>query len=228
MAMTSRKRRLKRPRRSVGWWVRAGFCLSIGIWASGCSLGGLTGLGEKRTYVVNQYVLEYPSPVVEGLVPSKDLIRVERFSTAQAFNTTAMLYQEGPYTLNADPYNRWRVNPGELVSDYLIRDLRQANLFRAVTSYHEITETRYVLRGTVEKFLEVDEKGGSKAVLGINVTLLDMTKKEISQQVVFQKNYRSEEPLVEKTAPGFAQAMSRAMGNVSRQLILNLQEAIKQ
>lgn len=225
MATTSVNRWLRTPGWTMGRWVRAGFFLGIVIWASGCSLGNL---GEKRTSVFRQYLFEYPSPVVEGLIPSKDLIKVERFSVAQAFNTTAMLYQDTPYTLNADPYNRWRVNPGEMVPDYLIRDLRQVNLFRAVYSYHDITETRYVLRGQVEDFLEVDEKGGSKAVLGINITLLDMTKKVIPQQVLFQKTYRSEDLLREKTAPGFAQAMSRAMGNVSRQLVLELREAIKE
>jgi hypothetical protein len=94
---------------------------------------------------------------------------------AQAFNTTAMLYQDSPYTLNSDPYNRWRVTPGEMVPDYLIRDLRKMNLFRAVYSYHDFANTRYVLQGQVEDFLEMDERGFEG--LGMNVTLLDLTKK---------------------------------------------------
>ncbi len=144
------------------------FLLGIAIWTSGCSLG------EKRTQGVRQYILEYPPPTAEGLVQTKDLIKVERFSVAQAFNTTAMLYRDIPFTLNSDPYNRWKVNPGEMVSDYLIRDLRRMNLFRAVYSYHDLVETRYVLQGHVEDFLEMDEIRSAKAVLGMNVTLLDL------------------------------------------------------
>ena len=176
--------------------------------------------------MVRQYILEYPSPTVEGLVQTKDLIKVERFSVTQAFNTTAMLYQDSPYTLNSDPYNRWRVNPGEMVPDYLIRDLRKINLFRAVYSYHDFANTRYVLQGQVEDFLEVAERGSAKAVLGMNVTLLDLAK-EAPRKVLFQKSYRSEDPLHEKTAPGFAQAMSRAMEKISRQLMVDLREAIR-
>ena len=187
---------------------------------SGCSLG------EKRTQVVRQYILEYSSPSVEGLAQTKDLIKVERFSVTQAFNTTAMLYQDSPYTLNSDPYNRWRVTPGEMVPDYLIRDLRKMNFFRAVYSYRDFANTRYVLQGQVEDFLEVAERGSAKAVLGMNVTLLDLAK-EAPRKVLFQKSYRSEDPLHEKTAPGFAQAMSRAMEKISRQLMVDLREAIR-
>jgi ABC-type uncharacterized transport system auxiliary subunit len=190
------------------------------VWMSGCSLG------EKRTQVVRQYILEYSSPTVEGLAQTKELIKVERFSVTQAFNTTAMLYQDSPYTLNSDPYNRWRVTPGEMVPDYLIRDLRKMNFFRAVYSYHDFANTRYVLQGQVEDFLEVAERGSAKAVLGMNVTLLDLAK-EAPRKVLFQKSYRSEDPLHEKTAPGFAQAMSRAMEKISRQLMVDLREAIR-
>ena len=214
----------------IGWWrtpgwhlasrASLGFLLGIMVWMSGCSLG------EKRTQVVRQYILEYPSPTVESLVQTKDLIKVERFSVTQAFNTTAMLYQDSPYTLNSDPYNRWRVTPGEMVPDYLIRDLRKMNFFRAVYSYHDFANTRYVLQGQVEDFLEVAERGSAKAVLGMNVTLLDLAK-EAPRKVLFQKSYRSEDPLHEKTAPGFAQAMSRAMEKISRQLMVDLREAIR-
>ena len=214
----------------IGWWrtpgwhlasrASLGFLLGIMVWMSGCSLG------EKRTQVVRQYILEYPSPTVEGLAQTKELIKVERFSVTQAFNTTAMLYQDSPYTLNSDPYNRWRVTPGEMVPDYLIRDLRKMNFFRAVYSYHDFANTRYVLQGQVEDFLEVAERGSAKAVLGMNVTLLDLAK-EAPRKVLFQKSYRSEDPLHEKTAPGFAQAMSRAMEKISRQLMVDLREAIR-
>jgi len=214
----------------IGWWrtpgwhlasrASLGFLLGIMVWMSGCSLG------EKRTQVVRQYILEYSSPTVEGLAQTKELIKVERFSVTQAFNTTAMLYQDSPYALNSDPYNRWRVTPGEMVPDYLIRDLRKMNFFRAVYSYHDFANTRYVLQGQVEDFLEVAERGSAKAVLGMNVTLLDLAK-EAPRKVLFQKSYRSEDPLHEKTAPGFAQAMSRAMEKISRQLMVDLREAIR-
>ena len=61
------------------------FVLYLAILISGCSLGG------KPAYLIKQYIFEYPPPVVEGVVQTNELIKVERFSTAQDFNTLSMV-----------------------------------------------------------------------------------------------------------------------------------------
>lgn len=45
--------------------------------------------------------------------------------------------------------------------------------------------------------------------------------------MLFQKNYRAEEPLTEKTPDGLAQAMSRAMERLSAQIITEVYQAAK-
>ena len=197
------------------------FILLLVILVSGCSLGG------KPVYPIKQYIFEYPSPVLEGFVQTNELIKVERFSVAQDFNTLSMVYREGAFQRGTDPYNRWRVNPGDMVTDSLMRDLRKAGLFRAVFSYNDSEDTRYLLEGRVDEFLELGEKDGRKAALGLYVTLLDLTKKVTIERVVFQRDYRYIEPLATHTPEGLAQGMSKAMENVSKQLIKDLYNAIK-
>jgi len=184
-------------------------------------------LGARPSYVVNQYTLEYPSPILKELISTNELVRVEPFSVVQTFNTSAMIYREGPNLRNVDPYNRWRTKPGELVTEYLARDLRNSGLFRAVISFDDSEETRYLLEGQVDEFLEVDEKDGRKAVLSLNVTFLDLKKRETAEKVIFQRDYKAVEPYTEKTPAALAQGMSRAMGKISRQIILDLQNAVK-
>lgn len=214
----STKEERRRWKGAICIWAKLGlFLLIIGL-SYGCSLGG-------RTYIVKQYLLEYPSPGVEGLVPTNELIKVEHFFVAQAFNTPSMIYQEGPFNYQPDPYNRWMVSPGDLVSDYLVRDLRKAGLFRAVYSSPEIGIPRYVLDGTVEEFALTDQ-GGPKALLALSVMLLDLTKKEMPQKVIFQRQYQYTEPLTEKASAGFARAMSKAMEAFSRQLITDLSQTV--
>jgi ABC-type uncharacterized transport system auxiliary subunit len=188
---------------------------------SGCSLGG------KPAYLIKQYIFEYPPPVVEGVVQEKELIKVERFSAAQDFNTLSMVYRDGPFQRGVDPYHRWRVNPGDMVTDYLMRDLRKARLFQAVFSYNDGKDTRYLLEGRVDEFLELGEKDGRKAALSLNVTFLDLTKKETIEKVVFQRDYRYIEPIETPTPEGLAQGMSKAMEKFSKQLIKDLYNAIK-
>ena len=184
-------------------------------------------LGAKPSYKVNQYTLEYPSPFLKEFTSVNELIKVEQFSVAQTFNTSAMIYKEGPNLRNVDPYNRWRTKPGEMAAEYLVRDLRNCGLFRAVISYNGSEETRYLLEGQVDEFLEANEKDGRKAVLGLNVTLLDLTKRNTAEKVIFQRDYKAVEPCIEKTPAALAQGMSKAMEKISGQIVLDLQDAVK-
>ena len=202
-------------------WPYLVFPFLLMVLISGCSLGG------KPSYLVNQYALEYPSPILKELTSVNELVRVEQFNVAQTFNTSAMIYKEGPNLRNVDPYNRWRTKPGEMATEYLVRDLRNSGLFRAVISYNDSEETRYLLEGQVDEFLEVSEKDGRKAVLSLHVTFLDLKKRETAEKVIFQRDYKVVEPYTEKTPAALAQGMSRAMEKISRQIILDLQNAVK-
>jgi cholesterol transport system auxiliary component len=189
-------------------------------------MGGCS-FGAKPSYKVNQYTLEYPSPVMKELASVNELIKVEQFSVSQTFNTSAMVYKEGANLRNVDPYNRWRTKPGEMIVEYLVRDLRNCGLFRAVISYDDSMETRYLLEGQVDEFLEASEKDGRRAVLGLNVTLFDLTKRSTAERVLFQRDYQAVEPCSERTPAALAQGMSRAMEKISRQIILDLRDAVQ-
>ena len=204
-----------------GLWLNLAMPFLLAVLISGCSLGA------KPSYLVNQYTLEYPSPILKDLASFSELVRVEQFCVAQTFNTSAMIYKEGPNLRNVDPYNRWRTKPGEMAAEYLVRDLRNCGLFRAVVFYNDSEETRYLLEGQVDEFLEVSEKDGRKAVLSLNVTFLDLKKRDTAEKVIFQREYKVVEPYTEKTPAALAQGMSRAMEKISRQIILDLQDAVK-
>ena len=99
--------------------------------------------------------------------------------------------------------------------------------FQAVVPYDHSGGTRYLLEGQVDEFLEVSEKDGRKAVLSLHVTFLDLKQRDTAEKVIFQRDYNVAEPYSEKTPAALAQGMSRAMGIISRQIILDLQDAVK-
>jgi ABC-type uncharacterized transport system auxiliary subunit len=180
----------------------------------------------KSTYVVRQYLLDYSPPAPAGLSRSGEVIRVEMFSTAQAYGSTAMFYRPSAFELNSYSRERWRVTPGEMVTDFLLRDLRHSGAFKAVLSYDDPEEGRFTLTGTVVEFLEVDGAGGPVAHLSVDVTLLDTTQREITKRVVFQKTYTVEEALKDKSARSLAESMSRAMKKFSGELIADVHRGI--
>jgi ABC-type uncharacterized transport system auxiliary subunit len=191
------------------------------------TLLSLWGCGSaKSTYIVRQYLPDYTSPVPAGLPKTDAVLRVEMFSTAQAYASTAMFFRPSPFELSPYSRERWRVTPGEMVTDFLLRDLRNSGTFKAILSYEDSGEERFTLAGTVVEFLELDGSGGPVAHLCVDVTLLDMTQREITNRVVFQKTFTVDEPMREKAAPLLAESMSRAMKKFSGELMVDIHRGI--
>ena len=201
------------------------------LFLSGCLvfcpilLAGCLNLQRPARYV-EQYTLEYSPPEISGLAFIEAYLTLDRFQEARAFNTSAMIYRPEPFKLDAYQYHRWRVHPADLVGDHLLRDLRKSALFRAVFSHLDPQEGRFILEGGVEEFLEIEEQSQRRAVLALNVTLLDSSAKNLPDRVLFQKQYRFQEPLEEKTPRGLAKGLSRAMRKCSEALIRDVHEAI--
>jgi ABC-type uncharacterized transport system auxiliary subunit len=181
----------------------------------------------KTPYVVDQFTFDYPSPVLPDLTSTPELIRIERFSVAQSFNSTAMIYKPQMYRLDAYPYSRWRANPGDMVSDFLIRDIRKSLLFKGVFSYFSDEPVKYVLEGTLEELYESDEGPEGRAVLSVNITFLDRTEREVSKKILFQKAYQFASPVKEKTPDGFTAGVSANMSRLAEALIKDLDNTLK-
>jgi ABC-type uncharacterized transport system auxiliary subunit len=211
--------------RSRHWWNDTLARLSLTSLAAVFLVLFLSGCG-KPPMLVHQYLLEYPAPSLTGGPLPADL-KVERFAVAQAYNTTSMIYQPQAFKSQAYKYHRWRVNPGDLVTDYLVRDLRAAGRFKAVFTYESGEKTRFVLEGGVEDFQELDNPDGWQAVLALVVTLIDTSQEGVPQKVVFQKSYRVTEPMVVQTPQGLAESMSRAMAQASALISSDVYDAAK-
>ncbi len=195
--------------------IGGGF-LSLALVFSGCG---------KPPVMVHKHLLEYSSPDLPRLAPVPEGLKVELFSVAQAFNSTNMVYRPTSYQSETYHYHRWRVNPGQMVTDFLLRDLRNSRLFQAIFAYDRTVKTRFQLEGAVEEFQEVNAGDAWTAVLAVNITLLDTTQEEITKRVLFQKNYRAEEPILDRTPRGLAAAMSRALQKLSATIITDVHQA---
>lgn len=177
--------------------------------------------------LVRQYVLEYAPPPAASSGGVAEMLKMERFTAARLLTGPAMLYRQGSFRLDAYHEHRWRVAPAEMVADFLRRDLRRAGIFQAVLAPRDAEEARFLLEGGVDEFLEVDEPAGRKALLVATITLLDLSRREVSERVVFQRMYRGEALCKTEGAPGFAEAMSSAMSQFSKQAIADIGEALK-
>jgi ABC-type uncharacterized transport system auxiliary subunit len=95
-----------------------------------------------------------------------------------------------------------------------------------VFSYRDYEDARFVLEGGLEEFLEVDEGKGRSAVLTLSVNLIDLSRTGTPSRLVFQKKYRSVEPIADADPAGLARAMSNGMAKVSAQVIKDVYDAV--
>lgn len=188
-------------------------------------LSGCIGGGDP-TPMTEQYVIEYSPPAYDNLSRVDESIKVSRFSMSRHLNCYSMFYKPAPFKREAYNYHRWRVNPGDMVTDCLLRDLRASGLFRAVFSCHNYENARFLLEGCVEEFIGLYEQGPGKVLLKLNITLLDMNAENVTSRVIFQKNYQISETLESRTPEGLTRGMSRAMYSLLEQITRDIHESV--
>ncbi|MDQ1277498.1 MAG: cholesterol transport system auxiliary component [Thermodesulfobacteriota bacterium] len=190
------------------------------------AMAGCLG-GSRSAAVVQYYHLEYGAPGFANLAPCPQAIRVERLTANRAFDSRAMIYRSEPFVFADYPSGRWWVTPADMLTDSLIRDIQAAGLFSSVFTFRDSEETRFVLEGNVEEFMEISAKGESLASLVIRVVCVDRVKQETAGVAVLQKTYSLREPLRDRTPEALARAMSVAMEKLSKQMITDVYQILQ-
>ncbi len=209
---------IKRSRRILWNILLLFFCFAV--------ISGCVSTGKPQAPVEN-YLIDYPAPIFEKQNKIDDTIRVSRFTIATAYNNNNMIFRRDNYALDYFNYNRWAVNPADMIGDNLLRDLQESGFFRAAFSRYAMDEGRYVLQGGIDEFfLRIDAKGKS-AIIRLEITLKDTKQHETGKRILFQKKYYREEALVDQSPRGYCQAMSQSVQKLSPQIINDVYQAIK-
>ncbi len=189
-------------------------------------LGSCAGL-EKPRAKIEFYTLEYKPVPITDLEPLPIVIRLVRFSVAPAYNSVLMIYRDGSFKRKAYFYHKWRANPGDLVTYFLSRDMKQSGLFKAVLPYDSAFPSSYVVEGSVDQLFERHTTENWEAVLTISITLMAENEPDISKRVIFQKTYGKKEPCKQKNPVALAEAMSQAMADISEKITRDVYSHLK-
>ncbi len=195
------------------------FLLSVLV--SGC---GIFSGGSPQE---EKYTLQYSSPTFEGLPRLGAMLKVDRFVIAERFRTKDMASSPTAFTREVYSSAGWDASPKVMVTDLLLRDFRNSGLYHAVFSHRDDGEARFILQGSVDEFLEVDDPDGPKAVMTLTVTLLYSAQKEPGRRVLFQKSYRALDPMESKTSQSLARGMSAILEQLSKQIQMDVYNAVK-
>jgi len=181
----------------------------------------------KPPFVMDQYTLDYSAPAASVSQAAQETIRVERCAVAPAFNSTAMVVKKGQYRFDTYNYSRWRVNPADMVTGFVLRDITRAGIFKATYSYYDSDLSRYILEGYIDEFCESAGDSPGKALLSVRFTLIDTSQKNPVEQVVFQKQYVHSAVMNDRSPEGLAAALSEAMKDLSGKLVSDINVSLR-
>ena len=197
------------------------------IFVIGFLLSGCMG-GTQTVRQIERYTLEYPIPRFENLAVIDSVLRVERFSAVSEFCSNTMVYRPKQYVRDIYNYQRWNIQPADLVTEFILRDIHNAGVFESVLSYEEGGDARFVLEGRVEEFMEIDEGVKSQASLVVYVKVSDLSGKPGKKTIILEKTYKVLEPFSKDRQPHeLARAMSAAVEKLSRELLPDIHKAAK-
>ncbi len=178
---------------------------------------------------IEYYSLEYNSPDFPGKERLPYFIKVEPFKVSPVYNTTHIIYQESAYKRDSYTYHRWAVNPADIVTYMFGRDLKNSGLFKGVMLPGERSrEYTFRLGGMVDEFYELDGDKDWSGVLSLSISLIPEGKAKKAGMDVFQRSYSVSEKCEKKNPASLAQALSRAMEKISRQITGDLHTFIRQ
>ena len=199
--------------------ITIGLCLVL--------LGLMCGCGgkQKQRQRIKFYNLHYALHASVTQSPLPFIISVEKFKVAPPFNSTRIIYSKNDFTQNRYYYHQWIMNPDEMITHLMARDLRESNIARAIMISDNLLAT-HQLNGIVEQFYEQDRKDQWNAVLSITITLIKKNESDVARRICFQKNYKAMSPCEEKNPKGLANAMSTAMSNISEMIIADMYDAL--
>lgn len=196
-------------------------CLVAACWCTACLFP------RQPANTISHYTLEYDSPPAAGVQPLALTLSVQPFTVAPVYNTRRIVYRDASFKREEYVYHAWRAGPGELVADFLRRDLQQAGLFQAVLPYGSSAGSRYLLEGSVDQFLESETHDLWEAALSLTITLLDGAAGDSSKKILFQKTYSSRTACEHKKPQSFVAAMSRGMAGLSAAISRDVYDALK-
>lgn len=175
---------------------------------------------------IRYYSLEYDPPTAQTRRPLSAVLRVERFQVSPYYDTNKMVYRDAAFLRDAYLFHKWWARPGDIVSHFLARDFEESNRFKGVFALDRSMPATHVLEGTVEEFCEYDKIDSAYARLKVSLTLMAADEPDVSRRIYMQRQYRSEQPMADRTPLALAEAMSRAMADISRRIITDVHQRI--
>lgn len=175
-------------------------------------LGGCAKLPTTRYYAIDTRL---PSSPATRSLPLD--VAVARFRASQMLAQDRVVYREG-HQVNYYNYDRWSVPPPDMLTDVLIRALKDSGMFRSVASLQGGPRVDYLLRGYLEQLEEVDAPDGVTARVALRLEAVDMK----TNAVVWTGRGSASRPVAERSVTGVVRELNEGVEESLQQVIRSM------
>jgi len=177
----------------------------------------LTGCGKVKapTYYTFNLPPAPDPPVPPGARPS---VAVREFPSPAYLRQARLFYRASAEEVGFYNYERWAVDPRELVTNAIVDRLRASGRFAEVKIYDGRSDVDFILTRRLEKLEEVDYEGGVKAEVSLSAQMTDLR----SDKTVWANNASEAAAVEKRTVPAIVAEMSHAMDGAIGKLLASL------
>ena len=188
--------------------VRRGIAVvCLALLSSSCLTIGVRYVSSGVQAVVHDIDYPAPAPVAadNGLI-----LRIRDFSCSAEYDVSNMVFVDEDGLVTKMSHNRWAANPATLLGDLLCRDLVTEEQFLGIYRRTPIYGDDLVLEGHLREFGARETDGSWRAVLEIEVILLESARGTI----IFQEPYVFSAPI---DSTGDFRSLADGMSGLVRQ-----------
>jgi ABC-type uncharacterized transport system auxiliary subunit len=164
----------------------------------------------------NYYALQVPPPPDP---PAKENIHASlavcEFRSPTYLHQGAIVYKTSPEQIGFYNYQRWAVDPREILTNAVADRLRASGNFTQVKLYDGRSDVDYILSGRLEKLEEVDYEGGVKVEVAITAQMTNLT----TGATVWTNVVDEVGTVGQRDVPAVVSEMNRTMGRAIEKLL---------
>jgi ABC-type uncharacterized transport system auxiliary subunit len=176
-------------------------------------LAGCGKLPTTRYYAIDTHL---PAAAATRTLPLD--VAVARFRTSQMLAQDRLVYRQGSNVVNYYNYDRWSVAPPDMLTDALVRTLRDSGMFRSVATMQGGPRVDYLLRGYLERLEEVDSADGVSARVALHLEAVDMK----TNAVVWTGRGSAERPVSDRSVTGVVRELNEGISESLQQVTRSL------
>ncbi|MFH0824274.1 MAG: ABC-type transport auxiliary lipoprotein family protein [Pseudomonadota bacterium] len=162
--------------------------------------------------------LSYPGPSKESASAMPGTLMVYRFLFSPLLDLQYLVVDGAGGKNEALTYHRWSDNPANMITDLIERDIRNAGLFKETIGQFTNSPYRYALEGKILDMRGAVNEGKAKAILEVEIALVDFEAPRGEDQTLLKRRYRIETPCGKSEPPEIIAALNRGIGELSKRL----------